>query len=114
MVVVNLYAFEKAAANPDARFAEIIENIDIGGPALIRSAAKNFEDVAVVTAPDEYGPLADELDPQPRPHQPRDPLAPRPEGLRHHRHLRHRHCQCSRAHGAFHARSASPLQRPLP
>jgi phosphoribosylaminoimidazolecarboxamide formyltransferase/IMP cyclohydrolase len=62
MVVVNLYAFEKAAANPDARFAEIIENIDIGGPALIRSAAKNFEDVAVVTAPAEYGPLADELD----------------------------------------------------
>jgi phosphoribosylaminoimidazolecarboxamide formyltransferase / IMP cyclohydrolase len=62
MVVVNLYAFEKAAANPDARFAEIIENIDIGGPALIRSAAKNFEDVAVVTAPAEYAPLADELD----------------------------------------------------
>jgi len=62
MVVVNLYAFEKTAANPEASFAEIIENIDIGGPAMVRSAAKNFEDVAVVTAPGDYGFLADELD----------------------------------------------------
>ncbi|MGB6160463.1 MAG: bifunctional phosphoribosylaminoimidazolecarboxamide formyltransferase/IMP cyclohydrolase [Acidobacteriaceae bacterium] len=61
MVVVNLYAFEKTAANPDASFAEIIENIDIGGPSMVRSAAKNFEDVAVVTSPAQYGPLADEL-----------------------------------------------------
>jgi phosphoribosylaminoimidazolecarboxamide formyltransferase/IMP cyclohydrolase len=62
MVVVNLYAFEKTAANPDAKFAEIIENIDIGGPAMVRSAAKNFEDVAVVTAPSDYEFLADEMD----------------------------------------------------
>ncbi len=62
MVVVNLYAFEKTAANPDAKFADIIENIDIGGPAMVRSAAKNFEDVAVVTAPTEYEFLADEMD----------------------------------------------------
>ena len=62
MVVVNLYAFERTVANPDATFAEIIENIDIGGPALVRSAAKNFEDVAVVTRPADYGFLADELD----------------------------------------------------
>jgi phosphoribosylaminoimidazolecarboxamide formyltransferase / IMP cyclohydrolase len=62
MVVVNLYAFEKAAADPDAKFQDIIENIDIGGPAMVRSAAKNFEDVAVVTAPGEYGYLADEMD----------------------------------------------------
>lgn len=62
MVVVNLYAFEKAAANPDATFAEIIENIDIGGPAMVRSAAKNFDDVAIVTRPADYGFLADELD----------------------------------------------------
>ena len=62
MVVVNLYAFAHTAANPDANFAEIIENIDIGGPAMIRSAAKNFEDVAVVTAPADYNRLADELD----------------------------------------------------
>lgn len=62
MVVVNLYAFEKTAANPDATFAEIIENIDIGGPAMVRSAAKNFEDVAIVTAPADYSVLCDELD----------------------------------------------------
>ena len=51
MVVVNLYAFEKTAAKPGVPFEEIIENIDIGGPSMIRSAAKNFEDVAVVTSP---------------------------------------------------------------
>ncbi len=62
MVVVNLYAFEKTAGNPDAKFEEIIENIDIGGPAMVRSAAKNFEDVAVVTAPRDYEFLADEMD----------------------------------------------------
>jgi phosphoribosylaminoimidazolecarboxamide formyltransferase / IMP cyclohydrolase len=62
MVVVNLYAFEKTAANPDAKFEDIIENIDIGGPAMVRSAAKNFEDVAVVTSATDYGFLADEMD----------------------------------------------------
>ena len=62
MVVVNLYAFAKTAANPDANFAEIIENNDIGGPAMVRSAAKNFEDVAIVTAPADYNNLVDELD----------------------------------------------------
>src|SRR5277367_4042890 len=62
MVVVNLYAFEKTAARPGAKFAEVIENIDIGGPSMVRSAAKNFEDVAIVTSPDDYAPLAQELD----------------------------------------------------
>ncbi len=62
MVVVNLYAFEKTAAKPGVHFAEIIENIDIGGPSMVRSAAKNFEDVAIVTAPADYTALADELD----------------------------------------------------
>ena len=61
MVVVNLYAFEKTATRPGATFAEIIENIDIGGPSMVRSAAKNFEDVAIVTSPDDYAALADEL-----------------------------------------------------
>src|ERR1700691_6230266 len=51
MVVVNLYAFEKTAAKPGVAFEELIENIDIGGPSMIRSAAKNFHDVAVVTSP---------------------------------------------------------------
>ncbi|HZU09040.1 MAG TPA: bifunctional phosphoribosylaminoimidazolecarboxamide formyltransferase/IMP cyclohydrolase, partial [Pseudacidobacterium sp.] len=62
MVVVNLYAFEKTASRPGAKFAEIIENIDIGGPSMVRSAAKNFEDVAIVTSPADYAALAEELD----------------------------------------------------
>jgi phosphoribosylaminoimidazolecarboxamide formyltransferase/IMP cyclohydrolase len=61
MVVVNLYAFEKTAAKPGAAFDELIENIDIGGPSMIRSAAKNFRDVAVVTSPADYDAIADEL-----------------------------------------------------
>lgn len=61
MVVVNLYAFEKTAARPGATFAEVIENIDIGGPSMVRSAAKNFEDVAIVTAASDYPALAEEL-----------------------------------------------------
>jgi len=61
MVVVNLYAFEKTAAKPGVAFEELIENIDIGGPSMIRSAAKNFHDVAVVTSPSDYDSIADEL-----------------------------------------------------
>jgi len=61
MVVVNLYAFEKTAAKPDVPFEELIENIDIGGPSMIRSAAKNFHDVAVVTSPADYPAIAEEL-----------------------------------------------------
>jgi len=61
MVVVNLYAFEKTAAKPGVHFEELIENIDIGGPSMIRSAAKNFQDVAVVTSPADYAAIADEM-----------------------------------------------------
>ena len=61
MVVVNLYAFEKTAAKPDVRFEELIENVDIGGPSMIRSAAKNFQDVAVVTSPADYDVIAQEM-----------------------------------------------------
>src|SRR5271169_4136196 len=61
MVVVNLYAFEKTAANPGVALEELIENIDIGGPSMIRSAAKNFHDVAIVTSPADYDAIADEL-----------------------------------------------------
>ncbi len=61
MVVVNLYAFEKTAAKPGVHFEELIENIDIGGPSMIRSAAKNFQDVAVVTSPTDYDAIADEM-----------------------------------------------------
>jgi phosphoribosylaminoimidazolecarboxamide formyltransferase/IMP cyclohydrolase len=62
MVVVNLYAFEKTAAKQSVDFQELIENIDIGGPSMIRSAAKNFEDVAVVTSPEDYAGIAQELE----------------------------------------------------
>ena len=61
MVVINLYAFEKTAAKPGVHFEELIENIDIGGPSMIRSAAKNFQDVAVVTSPADYEAIAEEM-----------------------------------------------------
>jgi len=61
MVVVNLYAFEKTAAKPGVHFEEVIENIDIGGPSMIRSGAKNFQDVAVVTSPADYDSIAEEM-----------------------------------------------------
>ncbi len=61
MVVVNLYAFEQTAQEPGVTPAELIENIDIGGPSMLRSAAKNFEDVAVVTSPATYPVLIAEL-----------------------------------------------------
>ena len=61
MVIVNLYAFEKTAAQPDVAFGHLIENIDIGGPSMVRSAAKNFEDVAIVTRVSDYPALIEEL-----------------------------------------------------
>jgi phosphoribosylaminoimidazolecarboxamide formyltransferase/IMP cyclohydrolase len=61
MVVVNLYRFEEAAAKADAKLEDLIENIDIGGPSMIRAAAKNYQDVAVVTTPDDYAALVSEM-----------------------------------------------------
>ncbi len=61
LVVVNLYPFEATAARADLTPAELIENIDIGGPTMVRSAAKNFESVAVVTDPADYARIAEEL-----------------------------------------------------
>ncbi len=61
MVVVNLYPFEQTAQKPGVSFGSLIENIDIGGPSMVRSAAKNFEDVAVLTSPADYEPIALEL-----------------------------------------------------
>ena len=61
MVVVNLYAFEKTASKPGVQFDEVIENIDIGGPSMVRSAAKNFQDVAIVTSPADYDAIAQEM-----------------------------------------------------
>ena len=62
MLVVNLYAFEKTATKPGVHFEEIIENIDIGGPSMVRSAAKNFQDVAIVTSVADYEAIAAELE----------------------------------------------------
>ena len=54
LVVVNLYPFARTVARPDVTFSEAIENIDIGGPSMVRSAAKNQAAVAVVVAPSDY------------------------------------------------------------
>jgi phosphoribosylaminoimidazolecarboxamide formyltransferase/IMP cyclohydrolase len=62
LLVLNLYPFERVAANPDSSFEDVIENIDIGGPAMLRSAAKNFARVAVATDPAQYAGLLGELD----------------------------------------------------
>ncbi len=61
MVVVNLYPFEQTIANPDCDLATAIENIDIGGPTMIRAAAKNHKDVAVVIDPTDYQDILSEL-----------------------------------------------------
>jgi phosphoribosylaminoimidazolecarboxamide formyltransferase / IMP cyclohydrolase len=61
LVVVNLYPFSATAAKPGVTAGELIENIDIGGPAMIRSAAKNFQSVGVVTDPEDYPAIAAEL-----------------------------------------------------
>ncbi|HKV26181.1 MAG TPA: bifunctional phosphoribosylaminoimidazolecarboxamide formyltransferase/IMP cyclohydrolase [Candidatus Acidoferrum sp.] len=62
LVVVNLYPFEATAAKQDLAAEELIENIDIGGPTMLRSAAKNFESVTVVTDPGDYSRVASELE----------------------------------------------------
>ncbi len=61
MVVVNLYPFEQTVANPDCDLETAIENIDIGGPTMIRAAAKNHRDVAVLVNPEDYQAVLDEL-----------------------------------------------------
>lgn len=61
MVVVNLYPFKKTIAKPGIGISEAIENIDIGGPSILRSAAKNYSSIAIVTSPAQYGPIIREL-----------------------------------------------------
>src|SRR5258705_3160301 len=61
LVVVNLYPFGKAAENPDTPFDGLVEEIDIGGPSLLRAAAKNFRDVLVVVHPEDYPKVLEEL-----------------------------------------------------
>ncbi|MBD1382369.1 bifunctional phosphoribosylaminoimidazolecarboxamide formyltransferase/IMP cyclohydrolase [Metabacillus arenae] len=61
LVVVNLYPFKETISKPNVAFEDAIENIDIGGPTMLRSAAKNHQDVAVVVDPADYGRVLDEL-----------------------------------------------------
>ena len=61
LVCVNLYPFEQTIAKPDCTLAEAIENIDIGGPSMLRSAAKNHRFVTVVTQPDQYDKVIEEM-----------------------------------------------------
>jgi phosphoribosylaminoimidazolecarboxamide formyltransferase/IMP cyclohydrolase len=65
LVIVNLYPFAKTVANPDCSFEDAIENIDIGGPAMVRAAAKNFKDVTVVVDPNNYQNILHELSSDP-------------------------------------------------
>ena len=62
MVVVNLYAFEKTVAQPGCTLEDAIENIDIGGPTLLRASAKNYPFVTVVTDPADYGEIIKEME----------------------------------------------------
>jgi phosphoribosylaminoimidazolecarboxamide formyltransferase/IMP cyclohydrolase len=61
LVVVNLYPFAKAAENPETPFDELVEQIDIGGPSLLRAAGKNFRDVMVVVDPEDYPRVLEEM-----------------------------------------------------
>ena len=61
IVAVNLYPFKETVAKPDVTLADAIENIDIGGPSMVRSAAKNYKDVAVMTNPHQYGIYLDSI-----------------------------------------------------
>lgn len=61
MVVVNLYPFEETISKPDVTFDDAIENIDIGGPTMLRSASKNFKDVVVVVDPSDYEAVINEM-----------------------------------------------------
>jgi phosphoribosylaminoimidazolecarboxamide formyltransferase/IMP cyclohydrolase len=67
LVVVNLYPFVETAAKPGIKFEDLIEQIDIGGPSLVRAASKNFRDVLIVVSPKDYNAVIEELD---KPHGP--------------------------------------------
>ncbi|MGC4080953.1 MAG: hypothetical protein QM736_02255 [Vicinamibacterales bacterium] len=86
VVVVNLYPFVKAASNPSTRFDALIEEIDIGGPSLVRAAAKNFHGVLVVVDPADYGPLLEAIGQRTIA---RVPFRSDAQGARAHRCLRH-------------------------
>jgi phosphoribosylaminoimidazolecarboxamide formyltransferase/IMP cyclohydrolase len=61
IIAVNLYAFEQTVADPNCSLADAIENIDIGGPTMLRAAAKNFQDVTVIVDPADYSQVLKEI-----------------------------------------------------
>ncbi len=61
LIVVNLYAFEKTIADPECTLADAVENIDIGGPTMLRAAAKNFKSVTVIVDPGDYPQVLEEI-----------------------------------------------------
>ncbi len=61
LVAVNLYPFERTVARPDVSLGDAIENIDIGGPSMVRSAAKNYQSVAIVCNPSRYADVLEDL-----------------------------------------------------
>lgn len=61
MIIVNLYPFKKTIAKPDVKLEDAIENIDIGGPTMVRAAAKNYQDVLIITRPEQYDKILEEL-----------------------------------------------------
>ena len=61
LIAVNLYSFEKTVADPDCSLVDAIENIDIGGPTMLRAAAKNYNDVTVIVDPADYPKVIEEI-----------------------------------------------------
>ena len=82
LVVVNLYPFAETAKKPGVTFDELVEQIDIGGPSMVRAAAKNFRDVLVVVDPKDYPRLLQAIDETP---EPGVPVRADGEGVRAHR-----------------------------
>ena len=100
IVVVNLYPFVQTAAKPDIAFGALVEEIDIGGPSMVRSAAKNFQDVLVVVDPADYSRGARRARASGRRLE-RVPFRACEEGFCAHGGLRHRYCLYA---GGFHPR----------
>ncbi len=88
MVVVNLYPFAQTVARPDCSLEDAVENIDIGGPTMVRSAAKNHKDVAIVVKSSDYAAIINEMDANDGSLTLRHPFRPRHQSLRAHRRLR--------------------------
>ncbi len=106
MVVVNLYPFAQTVARPDCSLEDAVENIDIGGPTMVRSAAKNHKDVAIVVKSSDYAAIITEMDNNDG--SLRYATRPRHQGLRAHRRLRQHDRQLLRALAAYHGETEQP------